>query len=136
MFSCTRNETKLIQEGRATSVTRQYGKSCPHEPGAQIVLTSRYVGPPDEGEIPFAVATITSVRPATIAEMRRDERLCKMDGFSGPAEWHGHFLRMYPGAQDDTAVHRLQLRIDEMDKDVADRVRQARTEASEQVEVG
>lgn len=85
-----------------------------------MVLTSRYVG--GDGETPFAIATVVSVRPTTVQEMMREPRLCSMDGFESPAVWHGHFRTRYPGIGDAARLMRLQLRIDEMDKDVAERL--------------
>jgi hypothetical protein len=137
MLSCSRNETKLIQNGKATSLTRLWADPSPYVVGNPVVLTSRYVGVPEEGEIPFAIATIVSIRPVTVGEMRRDARLCQMDGFRNPAEWLGHLQTRYRGIADSARLVRLQLRIDEMDKDVADRVRASRQGAEmEQVEVG
>jgi len=122
MFRLTRNETKLIQEGGARSVTRRYPSGCPHQVGAQIILSSEYADPPATDEVPFAVATIVSVRPITVGAMRRTPELCQMDGFGSPAEWHGHLLRLYPGLSDDAQLYRLQLRVDEMDKHIAERL--------------
>ncbi len=121
MFSCSRNETQLIQDGIATSVTRQYPAGHPHKVGAQIIFTSSHVSHGD-GEVPFAVGRIISIRPSSVAEMRRDERLCRMDGFRSCAEWFGHFKKRYPVFSDDTPVVRLQFKIEEMDKDVASKV--------------
>jgi len=120
MFSCTLNETKLIQEGKASSVTRPCPAGHPYAVGGKLLLTSEFVAHTGK-ETPFATATITSVRPITVGEMRRDKRLCQMDGFSGGPEWYGHLRQRYKTLRDEDKLIRLQFKLEEMDKDVANR---------------
>jgi hypothetical protein len=120
MFSCTLNETKLIQEGKASSVTRPWPDPNPYTVTGKLLFTSEYVSHTGK-ETPFAVATITSVRPITVGEMRRDKRLCQMDGFSGGPEWYGHLRQRYKAIRDEDKLIRLQFKLEEMDKDVANR---------------
>lgn len=125
MLSCTRNETKLIQEGKASSVTRPCPAGHPYKVGGEVLFTSAFVS--GEGkEIPFARATITSVRPITVGEMRRDKRLCQLDGFANGGEWFGHLRTRYRTIRDEDKLVRLQFKLEEMDKDVGNRpVREA-----------
>ncbi|MFA5213343.1 MAG: hypothetical protein WC406_08420 [Methanoregula sp.] len=120
MFSCTLNETKLIQEGKALSVTRPCPAGHPYTVGGKLLFTSEFVAHTGK-ETPFAVGTIISVRPITVGEMRRDKRLCQMDGFSGPPEWYGHLRQRYKTLRDEDKLVRLQFKLEEMDKDVANR---------------
>lgn len=115
MLSCSRVETKYITEGTATSITRMWADPMPYAVGGEVILSSRFVGN-GERELPFAKGVIVSVRPVTVGEMRRSERLCQMDGFSNSSDWHAHLCTRYPGTEDYMRMVRLQLKIEDMDK--------------------
>jgi hypothetical protein len=121
MFSCNKHETRCFLEGRATGVVRRYSEEhgCPHEPGSEIVLTSQFLDGKGTA-IPFAKATVVSVRPGTIAQFERDSGIARMDGFGAGKEWKSWAKKMlYPGIHDDAKVYHLKLRITELDKTYA-----------------
>lgn len=129
MFSCSRFETKQIQEGRATVITRRYDPTmgCPHEVGKQITLSSAYLDSHPGQEMPFAVATVVSIRPCNARELREDDLpgmkgAPRTDGFPNGEAWFAHLGIMYPGIGDDVPLHRIQFRIDDMEKDLAERL--------------
>ena len=135
MFSCTRYETKQIQEGLAKSVTRVYPSGCPHEVGGNIVFTTKYLSP-DDGEVPFAVGVIMSIRPITFEQMRHSDMYANMDGFPNAYAWEQHFRGvLYPGVGADARLFRLQFRLDEMERDISKLSPTKETE-DEKIEVG
>jgi hypothetical protein len=135
MFSCTRYETKQIQEGLAMSVTRAYPSGCPHEVGSRIVLTSKYLTPND-GEVPFAVGVIMSVRPVTFDQMRHSDKYAQMDGFPNVHAWEQHFTNvLYKGANVDAPLFRLQFRMEELERD-QEALAPRQSQETEQIEVG
>ena len=122
MFFCTRRETKLIMEGRSCGFVRRYSppEGCPHKSNSQIVFTSKYLPwTPDDGKsIPFAKATVVSVRPGTVGSFRRDNRQAGDDGFANGEVWVGHLrqIRGYEDIDDAAPVYHVKFRIDEIDK--------------------
>ena len=120
MFSCNRNETRRILEGKAVGAVRKYDPKvgCPHKPGSELILTSKFM-PGFEGQsVPFAKAEITSVRPGTAAQFRKDDHIGQMDGYKNAAAWWAYFSgQMYAGIKDSEPLHHVQFRILEMDKD-------------------
>jgi len=115
-LTCSQMELSKIVDGSSDGVTRMYPTGCPHDVGAEIILTSRFlVGHRDE-DLPFARATIKSIRPATVDERERDDKLAKMDGFVSGREWAIYFRQMYGPVAGRQECFRLQLRIDKMDK--------------------
>lgn len=136
MFSCSQNETKMIQEGRISCVSRPYHDPHPYAVKGKLILTSKYVGLGGK-EAPFATATITSLRPTTVGEMRRNKEACKLDGWPSGAAWVGHLRQLYPGLRDDDRLLQIQFRITEMDKDIAGRMRTVQAPPEpERIEVG
>ncbi len=115
MFNCTRVETRSIMEGKASGVTRRYPGGCPHQMGSQLVFVSEFQSR-DSVPVPFATATIVSVRPSTIGELARDNMIVEKDGFSTGPEWKGHLNQMYRGVSDGDSVHHISFRIDDMEK--------------------
>ena len=116
MFNCTRVETRSIMQGKASGVTRRYPQGgCPHQTGSQLVFTTEFQSR-DGRSVPFATATIISVRPSTIGELARDNVIVAKDGFSTGPEWKGHLNQMYRGVSDGDSVHHISFRIDEMEK--------------------
>ena len=115
MFACNRLETKLIMGGEATGVCRKYGDSCPHVPGAEIVLTSKFLDNSGRN-IHFAKATIISVRPGTVGQFRRDKRQAKRDGYANGEHWHGNLSQMYKGMRDTDKMYHLTFQITQIDK--------------------
>jgi len=135
MFSCTRYETKQIQEGLAMSVTRVYPSGCPHEVGGQMVFTSKYLTPQD-GEVPFAVGVIVSIRPITMEQMIHADQYAQMDGFPNAHAWEQHFRNvLYPGLSSEAQMYRLQFRLDEMERDIS-ALAPRQEQETERVEVG
>jgi hypothetical protein len=135
MFSCTRYETKQIQEGLAMSVTRVYPNGCPHEVGSQIVFTSKYLTAND-GEVPFAVGVLVSIRPITIDQMIYTDQYSQMDGFPNAHAWEQHFRNvLYPGIGMESKLYRLQFRLEEMERDISRLAPRSEPE-NETVEVG
>jgi len=120
MFSCNRWETKQIMEGKACGVVRQYGESCPHLVGGEIVLTSAFLDKSGR-EIPFAKAQVVSVRPGLAGEFRRDKMLVETDGYSNGEHWHGQMRIMFGGIKDTDQLWHLTFRITEMDKQAGTR---------------
>jgi len=122
MFPCTRNETRLIMEDKACGVVRPYPDgACPHRVGSELVFTSKFLpwmGDSDQS-VPFAKATIVSVRPGTIGAFRKDDQLAERDGFANGEVWLGH-LRQIPGYEDigdDVSAYHITFRLIEVDKD-------------------
>jgi hypothetical protein len=114
-------------EGKTAGVVRRYDvDSCPHQPKGQLVFTSRYLPwmGDDPKEIPFARATITSVRPGTVGAFRKDKMIAEQDGFENPAVWHGHLNQLYRGIADNVSVFHISFKIEEVDKN-AGRQREA-----------
>lgn len=135
MFSCTRYETKQIQEGRAMSVTRVYPSGCPHVVGSKIIFSTRYLTPND-GEVPFAVGVLMSVRPVTVEQMRHNKQYAVMDGFPSTDAWEQHFRSvLYKGIGLDAPLYRLQFRLEEMERDISALAPRSEPE-HETVEVG
>ena len=116
MLACNQFETRQIMEGVATGVTRKYHGSCPHQVKGELVLTSRYLEPDGNRPIPFARATITSIRPGTAGQFRRDNIQAKKDGYQSGAHWFGNINRMYNGIKDSDEMHHLSFRIVQIDK--------------------
>ena len=119
MFSCNRYETRRILEGRAVGAVRKYDPrmGCPHKTKAEIVLTSRFMPGLEGQSIPFSMAEITSVRPGTAAQFRKDDHIGQMDGYDNAAAWWTYFSNeMYRGIKDEEPLHHIQFRIIEMDK--------------------
>lgn len=101
------------------SVTRAYPSGCPHAVGNKIVLTSKYLRP-DDGEVPFAVGVLMSVRPVTFDQMLHNEQYAQMDGFPNAHAWEQHFRNvLYKGIGSDVPLFRLQFRLEEMERDMA-----------------
>lgn len=121
MLSVTRHELAKLLSGEADGVTREYPGpgGCPHKPGDKMILSSRASDPENKQEMPFAGATVMTVRPCTIGERRKDNRLAKLDGFSGGEDWYMHFSKILYRRDFDPSqmTHRLQLRIEKMEKD-------------------
>ena len=120
MFSCTRKETQLIMQGQSCGVVRRYSdEGCPHEPGGEIVFTSQYLPwtCDNPSPVPFAKATVVSVRPGSVKKFKRDNEMAKRDGFANALDWYTHFSMMvYKGIGDDTPVHHVTFRLLEVDK--------------------
>lgn len=119
MFSCNNHETRRIQEGRAVGVVRRYDPKggCPHKPGAEIVLTSRFMAGFENQAVPFAKAQVVSVRPGTAAQFRKDDHIGQMDGYDNAAAWWTYFsTNIEKGIKDGELLHHIQFRILEMDK--------------------
>lgn len=116
MFHCDRIETKNIMSGQADGVVRMYGGGCPHKVGNEIVLTSKTLDSSGRS-IPFARATITSIRPGTVGEFSRDPMIAEMDGFENPAVWLGHLRVVYPGIREGEQVTHIRFRLVEMDRE-------------------
>lgn len=114
-LSTTRYETGKLMNGQAEGVTRMYLSGCPHKPGDEVILSSKFLDGSGEDK-GYAAATIKSVRPCTVDERKRDDRLAKLDGFPNGPSWYGHFERMYGEQRPDAMTYRLQLRIEEMEK--------------------
>jgi len=116
MFSCSRTETKLINEGRCCGVVRRYPPNeCPHKPGSLLQFSSSFLPempPSDNTQVVFATATIVSVRPGTVASFRKDDMLARQDGFENGPVWHGHLNQYYKGIPDDASVYHITFRID------------------------
>lgn len=114
MFACSRFETGVIMNGKACGVIRRYD-SCPYSIGDQIVFTSKFLD--NERNIPFAKATIVSIRPGTLRELSRDDRIVEYDGYSNGTVLEGYLSKFYGGTlNSDSKVYHLKFRIDEMDK--------------------
>jgi len=120
MFSCTRTETRLIVEGKCAGVVRRYERgACPHAVGSQIVFSSKFLPwlpHDDDRSIPFAQGTIVSVRPGTVGQFRKDQRLAETDGFANGPVWHGHLNQLYKGIGDDASVYHITFKLEEIDK--------------------
>lgn len=125
MFSVTRTETKLIMEEKSAGVVRRYPSGeCPYKVGDEIVFTSRFIPwMKDEKPVPFAKATITSVRPGTIGSFRKDDRQAKHDGFANANTWHAHLNQFYRGIKDDDSAVHLSFRVIEIDKQAGQKSR-------------
>lgn len=115
MFDLNRFETKQVMQGRATGFTRKYGDTCPHVPGAEIILTSKFLDRYGKS-IPFARAQVVSVRPGTVGEFRRDSMIADIDGYPNGEVWHGQMNMMYKGVKDTEKMHHIKIRIIEIDK--------------------
>ncbi|MBN2258209.1 MAG: hypothetical protein JW704_10345 [Anaerolineaceae bacterium] len=120
MFSCNRLETQLIMEGRASGVARKYGKDCPHVVGAELVLTSDTLDGSGR-HIPFARATVTSVRPGTVGQFRKDKIQAEKDGYQSGEHWYGNLRQMYRGLNDTDKMHHISFLIIEIDKQAGQR---------------
>jgi len=120
MFSCNRYETKVIMDGKSSGMVRQYGDICPHEVGAEIVLTSSYLTQ-DGKALPFARATVTSVRPGSVGEFRRDPMLYETDGYKNGEHWFGNMSQMYRGIKDTDKMFHISFRLIEIDKQAGTR---------------
>lgn len=119
MFALNRHETKQIMSGKASGAARKYDV-CPHKAGAEIVFTSKYLDTSGRS-IPFAKATISSVRPGTVGQFRRDQMVAAMDGYENGEHWFGMMSIMYPGLQDSDEITHIKFRITEMDRDAGRR---------------
>lgn len=115
MLTCNQYETKLIMDGSCDGIVRRYPDGCPHSVKSEIVLTSKYLD--GVRNIPFARATITSIKPGTVAQFRRDNEQAKKDGYKSASHWFGNINRMYKGLRDDDSLHHLSFRIIQIDKD-------------------
>ena len=116
MFTCNRFETKQIMEGKASGATRVYDK-CPHVVGATIILTSKYIDQSGQGRaIPFAKATIVSIRPGTVGQFRRDNEQAKRDGYGNGNHWLGQMQQMYRGLRETDPMDHISFKITEIDK--------------------
>jgi len=118
MFSCTRTETKLIMEEKAAGIVRRYPKGeCPYKVGDEIAFTSRFIPwMRDDKSVPFAKATITSLRPGTVDQFRKDNKMAEHDGFANGNTWHGHLNQFYRGIKDGESVYHISFRLTEVDK--------------------
>lgn len=120
MFSCSRYETKLIMEGKATGFARKYPAGCPHKRGDEIVLTSQYLDGSGRN-IPFAKVKVQTVRPGTASGFRRDPVIAEMDGYKNGEHWHGQMSQMYAGLSIDEPMHHIKFSIVEIDKEAGRR---------------
>jgi hypothetical protein len=118
----TRNELAKLMEGSSIGVTRYYGGDCPHAVGEPMLLC---FGKGDDGRPAIvAKATLVSVRPFRVKDRRantpeaREE--AQKEGWATPAEWWGHFERLYNAIDEDEVLHRLQLRIENRVESVQD----------------
>jgi hypothetical protein len=105
-------------EGKACGVVRKCleGK-CPHKAGSKIVFTTKFLPWMDgDQSVPFAKATVVSVRPGTVGGFRRDRMLAGQDGFANGEVWHGHLNQFYGGICNSDSVYHITFRIDEIDK--------------------
>lgn len=118
MFFVTRTETKLIMEEKSAGIVRRYQRGeCPYKVGDEIVFTSRFIPwMRDANSVPFAKATVTSVRPGTIGSFRKDDRQAKHDGFANANTWYAHLNQFYLGIKDDDPACHLSFRLTEIDK--------------------
>ena len=119
MFACNRHETKVFMNGMASGCTRMYEK-CPHEVGAEIILTSKFLDNSGRS-IPFAKAQITSIRPGTVGEFKNNPMIAEMDGYQNGAVWKGQMDVFYGGVKDDYRMFHLKFRISEIDRDAGRR---------------
>lgn len=115
MFELNRFETKQVMEGSASGCARKYGNECPHKPGSEIVLTSRFLDSSGRS-IPFAKANVVSVRPGTVGEFRRDPMIAEMDGYPNGEVWFGQLSQMYRGMKDSEKIFHIRFMITDIDK--------------------
>ena len=87
-------------EGKASGLTRKYHGQCPHQVRGELILTSRFLELDEERPIPFAKATIISVRPGTVGEFRRNNVQAQKDGYDNGNHWLGNMSMMYRGLKD------------------------------------
>lgn len=120
MFACTRLETKMVMEGRASGVVRKYGDSCPHFRGEKIVLTSKFLDLSGRS-IPFAKVEVMTVRPGSIGEFRRDPFISQIDGYDNGEHWMGQMRMLYPGTNEDEKVFHIKFNVVELDRDAGRR---------------
>ncbi len=119
MFALNRFETKQVMAGRASGAARRY-EECPHQVGNEMVLTSKYLD--DSGRsIPFARAIITSIRPGTAGQFRRDAVIAEKDGYKNGEHWFGNLRQMYSGLRDNDKMFHLSFNIVEIDKQAGTR---------------
>jgi hypothetical protein len=118
MLVCTQNETKMVLDQGVRCVTRPAPGQHPYAAHGGLMLASQYV-PGTDGvkPMPFATATITSVRPTTVEAMRRDAEACKLDGFSSPAAWWGHMRLNFKSVHAGDRLVQIQFHVDRMEKD-------------------
>lgn len=115
-LTCSQIETKSIIDGSSDGVTRMYPTGCPHQPGTQIILTSRFLAGHRDQDLAFARVTVKSIRPETVERREKDDKLAKMEGFTSGREWAIYFRKMYGPVAGGQECFRLQFRIDKMDK--------------------
>ncbi len=119
MFNCNRHETRLINGGTLHGVIRRYANDvgCPHDPGGEIIFTSKFLRKHEGKEVPFAKGTVVSVRPGTVGEFRRSDVIAQMGGYANGVAWHTYFAtQQYPGIRDDERVYNIQVRVTDVDK--------------------
>ena len=119
MFALTRYETKVIMEGKASGCARKYD-NCPHAVGAEIVLTSKFLDQSGRS-IPFAKATVVSIRPGTVQQFKADPMIAEMDGYPNASVWAGQMRVMYGTLKDTDKITHIKFRITELDRDAGTR---------------
>jgi len=120
MFPCTRYETKMIMEGKVVGFARKYPGGCPHSPGSEIILTSKYLDRSGRN-IPFAKVEVQTVRPGTVGSFRRDSIIAEMDGYGSGEHWFGQMRQMYGGLKSDEEMYHMKFRVKEIDKKAGQR---------------
>jgi hypothetical protein len=115
MLELNRWETKQVMSGRATGIVRKYDGGCPHSPGGELILTSKYLDSKSRN-IPFAKAQVVTVRPGTVGQFRRDPMIAEMDGYANGEVWFGQMGVMYRGIKNEEQVYHIKFRITEIDK--------------------
>lgn len=122
MLHCTRHETGLIKEGKSVGIVRRYDhkSGCPHAPGSIIFFANNELD--DSGrQIPFASATVITVRRGTVSEFSKDPMIAEMDGFKSLASWISHLRVLYKGIGASDTVYHIKFRMDDMDKEAGTR---------------
>ena len=119
----TRNELAKVMAGEAIGVTRYYGAGCPHSPGDELLLS--FGTDPQTGKPAIVAKTeVVSVRPFELRERTENtpeaREEARKEGWASPAEWHGHFERLYGELPETAVLHRLQLRMKARVEQVAD----------------
>lgn len=113
-ITTSKYELGKILSGEADGVTRMFSGPCPFNVGDETWLADSQT--PGEGNA-FAMVTIKTIRPCTVAERMQDERLARMDGFTSANAWTAHFERLYGAQKGDTQLYRFQFLFKEMNKD-------------------
>lgn len=117
MFSLTRRETGRVMSGLASGCARKYDGGCPHKPGGEIVLTSKYIDASGQGRsIPFAKVEVVSVRPGTVGEFRMDPVIAEIDGYENGEVWFGQMSQLYRGLKNTDEIYHIKWRVLEIDR--------------------